>query len=74
MNNHEIAVDLIESRFAALCKSGSAMLHGETCMAIEMAYALGAIDTALHRHYVERRSKIIEREYQQARERMGADK
>lgn len=71
MTPHEIAVDLIEARFTALCKSSSAMLHGETSMAIEMAYALGAIDTDLHRHYNARRNKIIEREHQQTMERLG---
>lgn len=71
MTNQEIAVGMIESRFDALCRSGSPMLHGETSMAIEMAYALGAIDTDLHRHYNARREKIIEREHKQTMESLG---
>lgn len=71
MSRHEKAVDLIESRFDALRTSSSSMLHGETSMAIEMAYALGAINTDLHRHYVARRNKMIERDHQQTMESMG---
>ena len=71
MNRHDQAVDIIEARFSALTKSGSGILHGETSMAIEMAYTLGAIDVHLHRHYVARLSKIIEREQEELMWKMG---
>jgi RNase P subunit RPR2 len=47
------------------------MLHGETSMAIEMAYTLGAIDIHLHRHYVARLRKIVEREQIELMRKMG---
>ncbi|MDD2056576.1 hypothetical protein N5D52_14870 [Pseudomonas sp. GD03860] len=71
MSRHEKAVEIIDARFDALRQSSSAMLHGETSMAIEMAYALGAIGTDLYRHYVARRHKILERDHQQTMESMG---
>ncbi len=61
--NHQIAVDMIEARFQALITKGGCCLHSETDMAIEMAYALGAISCKEHTHYVTRRNKILEREY-----------
>jgi len=71
MNRHDQAVDIIEARLAALIASNSGILHGETSMAIEMAYTLGAIDIHLHRHYVERLRKIIEREQVELMRKMG---
>jgi len=71
MNRHDQAVEIIEARFSALTSSSSGMLHGETSMAIEMAYTLGAIDIHLHRHYVERLRKIIEREQIELMRKMG---
>lgn len=71
MNRHDQAVDIIEARFTALTSSSSGMLHGETSMAIEMAYTLGAIDIHLHRHYVARLRKIVEREQIELMRKMG---
>lgn len=71
MNRHDQAVDIIEARLAALVTSSSGMLHGETSMAIEMAYTLGAIDIHLHRHYVTRLGKIVEREQVELMRKMG---
>jgi RNase P subunit RPR2 len=71
MNRHDQAVDIIEARISALIKSSSGMLHGETSMAIEMAYTLGAIDIHLHRHYVARLGKIIEREQIELMRKIG---
>lgn len=71
MNRREQAVDIIDSRFSALVNSSSGMLHGETSMAIEMAYTLGAIDTDLHRYYVARLGKIVQREHEETMRKMG---
>jgi RNase P subunit RPR2 len=71
MNKYDKAVDIIERRLSALAQSSSGMLHGETSMAIEMAYTLGAIDVHLHRHYVERLRKIIDREQIELMRKMG---
>lgn len=61
--NHQVAVDMIEARFQALLAKSTCCLHAETSMAIEMAYALGAIGLDEHRHYVARRTRIQEHEY-----------
>lgn len=62
---HEIAVGMIDCRFAKLLAGNtSAQLHAETSMAVEMAHALGAIDIREHRHYVERQDRILERQHQ----------
>lgn len=71
MTKQEIAVGMIESRFDALRRSSSDVLHAEISMAVEMAYALGAIDLNLHRHYVERRNKFIELDHQKTMEKLG---
>ena len=71
MSKHEKAVELIDSRIAALVKSSSGFHRGEASMAVEVAYALGAIDTNLHRHYVARLNKIIEREQVELMRKMG---
>ncbi|SEC26304.1 hypothetical protein SAMN05216178_4019 [Pseudomonas saponiphila] len=60
---HQTAVDMIEARFQALIAKSTCCLHAETDMAIEMAYALGAISLEEHRHYVARRHRILEREH-----------
>lgn len=63
-NKHKIAVDMIDSRFLAFASGGpSAVLHAETSMAIEMAYALGAISFEEHSYYVARRHKLGELEH-----------
>ena len=60
---HQIAVDMIDSRFALLqAGDTSAAVHAEASMAVELAYSLGAIDMDEHRHYVERRDSIYARQ------------
>ncbi|MCP9731552.1 hypothetical protein NIM88_04010 [Pseudomonas sp. GBPI_506] len=60
---HQIAVDMIDSRFALLqAGETSAVVHAEASMAVELAYSLGAIDMDEHRHYVERRDRIYARQ------------
>ncbi len=67
MNNHERAVDIIEARFSALDAGNDSLhLHAEACMAVEMAYALGAIDCIEHRTYVLRRDAIRTRSHERA--------
>lgn len=63
--NHQTATDMIEARLQALIAKSTCCLHAETDMAIEMAYALGAISLKEHRHYVARRVRILEHEYQE---------
>lgn len=61
MNQHDIAVGMIDSRFQALNAGNStATLHAETSMAIEMAHSLGAICMDEHRHYNLRLNRIYE--------------
>lgn len=61
---HDTALAMIDSRFVLLLNGNtSEQLHAETSMAIEMAYALGAIGLDEHRHYVARRHRILEREH-----------
>lgn len=56
---HQVALDMIDSRFVLLnAGDSSATLHAETSMAIEMAHAVGAIDIDEHRHYVGRLHRI----------------
>lgn len=72
MSKHKIAVDMIDSRFLAFASGGSsAALHAETAMAIEMAYALGAIGSTEHTYYVARRHKIVELEHESTMARLG---
>ncbi|MCK3849966.1 hypothetical protein [Pseudomonas sp. W2Jun17] len=60
---HQIAVDMIDSRFALLqAGETSAVVHAEASIAVELAYSLGAIDMDEHRHYVERRDRIYARQ------------
>ncbi|QLL11733.1 hypothetical protein [Pseudomonas chlororaphis] len=69
---HQIAIDMIDARFLAFARGESSdSLHAETSMAIEMAYSLGAISDAEHRHYVARRKRIIEREHDEFMARMS---
>lgn len=58
-------VDIIESRFEAICAGVSDTLSGELVMAIDLAGLTGAIDVPAQRCYVERLNKIIERDHQQ---------
>ncbi|OKO47362.1 hypothetical protein [Pseudomonas sp. BTN1] len=60
---HQIAVDMIDSRFSLLqAGETSSVVHAEASMAVELAYSLGAIDIDEHRHYVERRDRIYARQ------------
>ncbi|VVP56738.1 hypothetical protein [Pseudomonas fluorescens] len=66
MNKHDIAVGMIDSRFALLLEGDtSEQLHGETSMAIEMAHASGAIDDDERRHYLVRHYRILARQYRE---------
>lgn len=61
--NNRIATDIIDSRIIALTSSGySDSLHAEASMAIEISYALGAIDCGEHTHYTARLKRIFDRE------------
>jgi hypothetical protein len=54
MTKHEIAVGMIDSRIQKLVKNGDDYsLHCETQMAVEMAYALSAIDCREHTRYTQ---------------------
>lgn len=69
---HDTALAMIDSRFVLLLNGDtSAQLHAETSMAIEMAYALGAIDLEEHRYYVARRNRILEREHTELMTRLS---
>lgn len=62
MSKHVIASGIIESRIDKMLSGDTtSTLEAETRMAIEMAYALGAIDCEEHTHYVRRINKIVER-------------
>lgn len=62
MRTNVIACGIIESRIdKMLAGDTSSSLESETSMAIEMAYALGAIECEEHTHYVRRINKIVER-------------
>lgn len=66
MSKHVIASGIIESRIdKMLAGDTTSTLEAETRMAIEMAYALGAIDCQEHTHYVRRINKIVERAQQE---------
>lgn len=65
MSKHQIAVDMIDSRFEKMNAGGdSAALHAETEMAYEMAHALGVLDLADYTHYKVRHQKIIDQQHQ----------
>lgn len=64
MRTNVIACGIIESRIdKMLAGDTSSSLESETSMAIEMAYALGAIHCEEHTHYVRRVNKILERNH-----------
>lgn len=66
MSNHDNAMQIIESRIdKMLAGDSTATLEAETRMAVEMAYALGAINCQEHTHYVRRINKIVERSQQE---------
>ena len=52
MSRHDTAAGMIDSRIDKLIAIGDDIsLHSETSMAVEMAYALGAIDCLEHKRY-----------------------
>lgn len=54
-----IAVGMIDARFDCIRKGdSSAQVFAETSMAMEMAYALGAIDDGEFFHYKERYNRL----------------
>lgn len=54
MNKHDIAVGMIDSRIQKLIQNGDDYsLHCETQMAVEMAYALSAIDCKEYTRYTQ---------------------
>lgn len=64
MRTNVIACGIIESRIdKMLAGDTSSSLESETSMAIEMAYALGAIQCEEHKYYVRRVNKILERNH-----------
>lgn len=64
MRTNVIACGIIESRIdKMLAGDTSSSLESETSMAIEMAYALGAIECEEHTHYVRRVNRILERNH-----------
>jgi hypothetical protein len=71
MNNRQTAVDMIESRLAALeAGNDSPRLHGEADMATEMAYIFGSISCSQYHGYVARRAKVVSRESEEFLERI----
>lgn len=61
MSRHQVAVDIIDSRFEKLhAGDTSPQLHAETSMAVEMAHSLGAIDIDEHRYYVARLDRLYQ--------------
>ena len=56
-----IAVGMIDARFDCIRNGDtSAQLFAETSMAMEMAYALGAIDDGAFTHYKERYNRLYQ--------------
>lgn len=56
-----IAVGMIDARFDCIRKGdSSAQVFAETSMAMEMAYALGAIDDTEFSHYKERYYRLYQ--------------
>lgn len=61
---HCIAVDLIDQWFVSMSIEGSTpVLHAETAMIVETAYALSAISDDEHRHYKTRLRRFVERQH-----------
>jgi len=71
MRNHKTALGIIESRFLALDAGNDSLhLHAEAEMAVEMAYALGAIDCTEHREYKRRQMELHARSHARTMENM----
>ncbi len=70
-STRQAVVDIIDSRFTAICENFSDTLRGELVMAIDLAGLTGAIDIAEQRSYVERLNRIIARDHEQWMEMHG---
>jgi hypothetical protein len=64
MNNHDVAVRMIEEEFKGLGTAiHAATCHGRLTMAIEVSYSLGAISMEEHQFYSAHHRKIIQRQH-----------
>ena len=70
-STRQAVVDIIDSRFTAICENFSDTLRGELVMAIDLAGLTGAIDLVEQRSYTERLNRIIERDHEQWMETNG---
>ncbi|MCE1058579.1 hypothetical protein LU646_11905 [Pseudomonas alloputida] len=70
-STRQAVVDIIDSRFTAICENFSDTLRGELVMAIDLAGLTGAIDIAEQRSYTERLNRIIARDHEQWMEMHG---
>ncbi|GLO24418.1 hypothetical protein [Pseudomonas putida] len=70
-STRQAVVDIIDSRFTAICENFSDTLRGELVMAIDLAGLTGAIDIGEQRSYTERLNRIIERDHEQWMETNG---
>ena len=65
-NVHEIALRAIEASLLRLTQTNGNIACGESSMAIELAYSLDAISMDEHRHFNERRDRILQRHHENA--------
>lgn len=71
MTPRETAIGIIDSRIEKLVHGAdNQCLHSETSMAVEMAYALGAIELIEHRRYVQLLDYIFSRNAEASMARM----
>lgn len=70
-STRQAVVDIIDSRFTAICENFSDTLRGELVMAIDLAGLTGAIGLVEQRTYTERLNRIIAREHEQWMEANG---
>jgi len=71
MNKHDIATGMIDSRFNLInLGDTSAAVHAEASMAVEMAHALGIIDSTEYDYYRAWHNRIIGIQHRQTLERM----
>lgn len=72
MTRHDTAVGIIERRLITMeVGDDSTQLSSETSMAIEMAYALGAIDCSEYQGYVKRRHSARTQHFREHAETLG---
>lgn len=70
-STRQAVVDIIDSRFTAICENFRDTLRGELVMAIDLAGLTGAIDIGEQRSYTERLNRIIERDHEKWMETNG---